>query len=285
MSTSPLANTVTAEASSKPTDQDLTLQNTLQNAGNRRSSIIDPRASDSRRQSSNAALLGGDNADENIRLRWDEANLYLTEQEKSSTMKINEPKTPYAKRYEPEEDEEEMRTLDAQDLKVDELDQVREGRRSREAEIPGLDIGEPEEDLTLTSSIEDDRIDRTRSASGSGERSGSGSLGRSGSVKGEKSVVVDDEAPDGKGHDGNIRHKDFEEMRKKHYEMKDIKGLLGQVLPISYYIQNKLIGMTGILQKSSRQWTRMRTSHLHLYRSSTRNSSTAHSGRSAVYLP
>lgn len=187
---------------------------------------MDPRASDSRRQSGNAGLLGGDNADENIRLRWDEANLYLTEQEKSSTMKINEPKTPYAKRYEPEEDEEEMRTLDAQDLKVDELDQVREGRRSlrtRDAEIPGLDIGEPEEDVSFTGGIEDDRIERTRSA----ERSGSGSLGRSGSVKGEKSVVVDDEAPDGKGHDGNIRHKDFEEMRKKHYEMKDIKGLLG----------------------------------------------------------
>ena len=191
---------------------------------------MDPRVSDSRRQSSNAGLLGDDNGDENIRLRWDEANLYLTEQEKSSTMKINEPKTPYAKRYEPEEDEEEMRTLDAQDLKVDELDQVREGRRSqrtRDAEIPGLDIGEPEEDVSWTGGIEDDRIERTRSASGSAERSGSGSLGRSGSVKGEKSVVVDDEAPDGKGHDGNIRHKDFEEMRKKHYEMKDIKGLLG----------------------------------------------------------
>ena len=191
---------------------------------------MDPRASVSRRQSSTAGLVGGDNGDENIRLRWDEANLYLTEQEKSSTMKINEPKTPYAKRYEPEEDEEEMRTLDAQDLKVDELDKVREGRRSqrtREAEIPGLDIGEPEEDVSSTGGIEDDRIERTRSASGSGERSGSSSLGRSGSVKGEKSVVVDDEAPDGKVHDGNVRHKDFEEMRKKHYEMKDIKGLLG----------------------------------------------------------
>ena len=188
---------------------------------------MDPRASNSRRQSSNVGLLGGENADENIRLRWDEANLYLTEQEKSSTMKINEPKTPYAKRYEPEEDEEEMRTLDAQDLKVDELDQVREGRRSREAEIPGLDIGEPEEEVSLTGGVEDDRIDRSRSANASADRSGSSSHGRSGSVKGEKSVVVDDEAPDGKGHDGNIRHKDFEEMRKKHYEMKDIKGLLG----------------------------------------------------------
>lgn len=191
---------------------------------------MDPRASVSRRQSSNTGLLGSEAGDENMRLRWDEANLYLTEQEKSSTMKIDEPKTPYAKRYEPEDDEDEMRMLEAQNLKVDELDQVREGRqaqRTKEAEIPGLDIGEPEEDVSLTGGVEDDRIERIRSAGGSAERSGSGSLGRSGSVKGEKSVVVDDEAPDGKGHDGMVRHKDFEEMRKKHYEMKDVKGLLG----------------------------------------------------------
>lgn len=191
---------------------------------------MDPRANVSRRLSSNAGLPSSENADENMRLRWDEANLYLTEQEKSSTMKIDEPKTPYAKRYEPEEDEDEMRTLDAQELKVDELDKVREGRRAlrtKEAEIPGLDIGEPEEDVSLTGRDEDDRIERIRSASGSAERSGSGSLGRSGSLKGEKSVVVDSEAPDGKGHDGIVRHKDFEEMRKKHYEMKDVKGLLG----------------------------------------------------------
>ena len=230
MSTSPFANTVTAPATSKIPEQDLTLQNTLQNAGHRRNSSIDPRANISRRLSSNAGLPGGENADENVRLRWDEANLYLTEQEKSSTMKINEPKTPYAKRYEPDEDEDEMRTLDAQELKVDELDKVREGRRAqrtKEAEIPGLDIGEPEEDVSLTSAEENARIERIRSASRSDERSGSSSLGRSGSLKGEKSVVVDDEAPDGKGHDGIVRHKDFEEMRKKHYEMKDVKGLLG----------------------------------------------------------
>ena len=145
-------------------------------------------------------------------------------------MKIDEPKTPYAKRYEPDEDEDEMRTLDAQELQVDELDKVREGRRAqrtREAEIPGLDIGEPEEDVSLAGGEEDGRIERIRSASASVERSGSASLGRSGSLKGEKSVVVDDEAPDGKGHDGIVRHKDFEEMRKKHYEMKEVKGLLG----------------------------------------------------------
>ena len=173
----------------------------------------------SRRQSTNPGVPV-DFSDE-PRLKWDEANLYLTEQEKSSTMKIDEPKTPYTKRYEPEEDEEEMRMLDAQELMVDEFDKVRAGgsasggsrpaRPTRDTDIPGLELGEPEEAL--------------RGSPGDGGR-----ILRSGSVKGEKSVVVDPEA-DGeavkKDHDGNIRHKEFEELRKKHYEMKDIKGLLG----------------------------------------------------------
>ena len=47
-----------------------------------------------------------------MRLKWDEANLYLTEQEKNSTMKIDEPKTPYAKHYDPADDEDEVRMLD-----------------------------------------------------------------------------------------------------------------------------------------------------------------------------
>ena len=111
---------------------------------------------------------------------------------------------------------------------VDELDKAREGRtakRTKEAEIPGLDIGEPEEDVEFTGKDESERIERSESAGG---------LGRSGSLKGEKTVVVDAEAPDGKGHDGTVRHKDFEEMRKKHYEMKDVKGLLGYVSSFLY---------------------------------------------------
>ncbi|KAL2055128.1 hypothetical protein ABVK25_004466 [Lepraria finkii] len=91
-------------------------------------------------------------------------------------------------------------------------------RRTREAEIPGLDIGEPEDDVSYVGRDEADSAQRSDSGSG---------LGRSGSVKGEKTVVVDPEAPDGKGHDGTVRHRDFEEMRKRHYEMKDVKGLLG----------------------------------------------------------
>jgi len=198
----------------------------MQNAGHRRNSSQNPRASVSRRQSTNPAFDDTE-ADNNMRLKWDEVNLYLTEQQKSSTMKIDEPKTPYAKHYEPEEDEDQMRTLDAQDLVVDELDKVREGRsaqRTREAEIPGLDIGEPEEGVSAMEGATGDEGRIQRSSSGGSQ---SGGLGRSGSIRGEKTVVVDPEAPDGKGHDGNVRHKDFEEMRKKHYEMKDVKGLLG----------------------------------------------------------
>lgn len=132
-------------------------------------------------------------------------------------MKIDEPKTPYAKRYEPDEDEDEMCTLDAEDLIVDELDKARGGGRSRtrEAEIPGLILGEPEiptEDMT-------DAID-------------TGRISRSSSLKGEKQVVVDPSAAEGGEHDGVVRHKEFEEMRKKHYEMKEVKGLLGYAFPL-----------------------------------------------------
>lgn len=145
----------------------------------------------------------------NPRLKWDEANLYLTEQEKSSTMKITEPKTPYANRYDPDEDEDELRTLDANEIVVDEYDRIGGGRsRTRDNEIPGLTLGEPE---IPSEDIPDER----------------NRIERSPSVKGEKQVVVDPSAEDDADHDGKIRHKEFEEMRKKHYEMKDVKGLLG----------------------------------------------------------
>ena len=134
-------------------------------------------------------------------------------------MKIDEPKTPYAKRYEPEEDDEEMRTLDAADLKVDELDQVGGRPRTRESEIPGLELGDPEDYPELQD--QRDRISRSSSSSG----------------KGDKQVVVnptDDEGAHGENvglsAEERAKHKKFEEMRKKHYEMKDVKGLLGCVL-------------------------------------------------------
>lgn len=175
----------------------------------------------------------------NPRLKWDEANLYLAEQGKTSTMKINEPKTPYAKRYEPSEDEEEMRTLDAEELVVDELDRVEGavdgGERSsfrtttRDSEIPGLTLGEPE---IPSEALPDQR----------------GRIHRSSSAKGEKQVVMETSGgEDDREHDGTVRHKEFEEMRKKHYEMGDVKGLLRRYDHFSFFLSLYLSFFRSIL--------------------------------------
>lgn len=154
----------------------------------------------------------GNNNDGEMRLKWDEANLYLTEQEKSSTMKIDEPKTPYAAHYDPQEDEDEMRALDAKDLVVDELDAARHPekhhRMAREDDIPGLELGEPEEALPTA-------IERTPS----GDK--------------RKEVHVRDAEEKRKAENVGIsqeereKHKRFEEMRKRHYEMREVAHHLG----------------------------------------------------------
>ena len=135
-----------------------------------------------------------------MRLKWDEANLYLTEQEKNSTMKIDEPKTPYAKHYDPTEDEDELRTLDAQDIIVDELDlksPSKVSRSTKEDEIPGLSLGEPEEAVP------------------------------EGEEHREKAVHVAGEEHVGLSQEEQEKHRKFEELRKKHYEMKNVASLLG----------------------------------------------------------
>ena len=208
-----------------PDEKEITLQNTLQNAGRRRSSVEGPhRQPPSRRHS---AVSGqGTSEDPNQRLKWDEANLYLAEQNKTATMKITEPKTPYAKQYDPTEDdtemvdEEEDPSIDVKDIVVDEKEKYdsmkkkRAGNRTRESEIPGLDIGEPEEAVDALE--EDDRIYRSDSRSNSGS--------------GEKHVSVGEAEAETVGMPTSEeleKHKKFEELRKRHYEMKDIKGLLG----------------------------------------------------------
>ncbi|KAL5355389.1 hypothetical protein BJX96DRAFT_141215 [Aspergillus floccosus] len=212
--------------------KELTLQNTLQNAGRRRSSSG---AVSGRRQS--LASAHGQRADENSpRLKWDEANLYLTEQEKTAKMKIDEPKTPYAPHYDPAEDEEEMRLaeeaeeslIDAQGVVVDELDRSTKAKKPMaEEEIPDLELGEPEEALAAgVGGASGERIVRARSLS-------------SDSGKGDRHVVV------GTGVDGGLaagggddadhlltpeqaraKHEQFERRRRQHYEMRNIKELL-----------------------------------------------------------
>ncbi|VVT57188.1 uncharacterized protein SAPINGB_P005578 [Magnusiomyces paraingens] len=72
-------------------------------------------------------------------LKWDEVNLYLTEQEKNATMKITEPKTPYqshagSTEYYKEDDDD---LLDGEE---------------------GLILGEPELPVQSDATIENDRI-------------------------------------------------------------------------------------------------------------------------------
>ena len=187
-------------------EKEIVLENTLRNAGpaaHRRSSS-NPRGPGSRRQSSTSVQ-----ADENSpRLKWDEANLYLTEQQRDSTMKITEPKTPYAKQYDPAEDEEEVEMLNAEELQVDELDKPK-SRKPRIDDIPEFDLGEPELEA-----------------------------GNQHTPESEKRVMVEPDADGEAGHhhgeefphmtpEEREKHRKFEEMRKKHYEMKDVKNLLG----------------------------------------------------------
>jgi len=195
--------------------------NTELNAGNgHRRNSSNPLASISRRQSSQSsgsgAVADGEQDESGMRLKWDEANLYLNEGQMGGKMKIDEPKTPFVHNYDAMEEDDEVENINAQDLAVDELDMNKakprarqaSGTRTRESDIPGLDLGEPEmEPLARRES------------------------------DGERRVQVDKESKDDEGRHGEQqenmsseeleKHKKFEEMRKKHYEMKNIKNLLG----------------------------------------------------------
>lgn len=155
-----------------------------------------------RRASTASSVADQDNSQ---RLKWDEANLYLTEQERSATMKIDEPKTPFVKHYDPTEDEDEIRRLDKEELEERAL--TSRLSNSKEEDIPGLELGEPEEDVP---EVEYDE-DHARN-------------------KAEKAVHVDTDALSenvGMSSEEREKHRKFEEMRKKHYQMKEVAGLLG----------------------------------------------------------
>lgn len=193
-------------------EKEITQMNTELNAGNgHRRNSSNPRGSVSRRQSS-TSNVDAVHDENNMRLKWDEANLYLNEGQMGGKMKIDEPKTPFVHQYNPLEDEEETSTLNASELAVDELDMEKQKhppRKARESDIPGLDLGEPEMESSRRESDGDRRV----------------------------TVETDDMDVDG-GHHGEEReedmsreerdkHKKFEQMRKKHYEMSNVKDLLG----------------------------------------------------------
>ncbi|KAK6333808.1 hypothetical protein TWF730_003991 [Orbilia blumenaviensis] len=260
--TGPSPHSVTLPEPEHPNtvDKDLTIQNTLQNAGRRRSSSFLGRSnsSSSRRQSlqsrsnSTSSAPGDPDDSDSPQLKWDEANLYLNEQQKSSTMKITEPKTPYAKTYDPLEDAAEIQRLEAEEaagleesatadgdipvqlldaskLDVDELDKAQGKDHSggsgpeligtkprglfKDDEIPGLDIGEPEEDL-----------DTLKHKNLSGKQVVLEDDGKHGGD--DREDEVDEVVGEGEESESK-KHKKFMELRKRHYEMKDVKGLLG----------------------------------------------------------
>jgi protein phosphatase inhibitor 2 len=207
--------------------KELTLQNTLQNAGRRRSSSTTRPGTNARRQSSVSAH------DENEpRLKWDEANLYLTEQEKTAKMKIDEPKTPYAPHYDPREDDELIRMDEAQDslldangIVVDELEKNKTGAHRKafsEEEIPDLELGEPEDSLPDTSN--DPRVFRDRSMSTDSHKSERHV--HVGGVGDENGTDAPADDPLLSPEEAREKHAHFEEQRKKHYEMRNIKELL-----------------------------------------------------------
>ncbi|RAL07291.1 PP1-complex regulatory subunit GLC8 [Aspergillus homomorphus CBS 101889] len=208
--------------------KELTLQNTLQNAGRRRSSSNTRPGSSSRRQS--LAHIHGHPEENSPRLKWDEANLYLTEQEKTAKMKIDEPKTPFAPHYDPAEDEDELEAedtlIDAQGVVVDELDKTMKApkRAVAEDEIPELELGEPEESFAGDAHVGvNDRIVRERSLSNESHRSNKHVVVGAGEANGDSQL-----GPDGliTSHEAAEKHRQFEQHRKKHYEMRNIKELL-----------------------------------------------------------
>lgn len=114
--------------------------------------------------------------DDNAGIKWDEANIYLSEQEKSSTMKIDEPKTPFqgavgdSEYYLPDEEEEELIGQE-------------------------FSLGEPEIDAKYDATIQNNRIEKTI----------------------EEKEEQEEQEPEPSAEE---RHRRFDEMRKKHYQMK-----------------------------------------------------------------
>jgi len=121
-------------------------------------------------------------------LKWDELNLYKTEQEKSSTMKIDEPKTPYELGFNPKGE------YYRDDDEEDELNGTED--------IPNFELGESEFD-TLK---EKNKIESLHG----------GEVIKDEGEDGDEEEEEEEEVP----LTAEERHKRFEELRKAHYHLR-----------------------------------------------------------------
>ncbi|KAH8775275.1 hypothetical protein F5883DRAFT_545603 [Diaporthe sp. PMI_573] len=198
-------------------EKEVTIQNTQINAGHRRSSSA-ARPIGSRRQSSRTPSVTDPSEEADPRIKWDEANLYLTEQERTSTMKITEPKTPYAKHYDPAEDPSDDDDINApgdgtSGLNIRKRKEAshHSGRSQNEDDIPGLSLGEPEEAVP---DVPADEVELKHQHRGSGS-----------AVHIDNATTQGDEA--GLSPEEAEKHRRFEELRKKHYKMTSVVHTLG----------------------------------------------------------
>lgn len=133
-------------------------------------------------------------------------------------MKITEPKTPFAKSYDPLEDpsddDEIMGEGLGESVTGDTYFQTGPAQRSlrREESIPNLDLGEPEEGLPASRlSPQKEDGDHRHVAVHVDNAAG----------------LDDDDETAGMSPEEREKHRRFEELRKKHYEMRNAVQLLG----------------------------------------------------------
>lgn len=176
-------------------DRSTVLENTLKNAALRE-------AGDSFRKESSNDKTNGDANDkltersssEEERLKWDEANLYLTEQEKTAKMKIDEPKTPF------------QGPVGSNEYYLPDDDIV-----SAPGEEPDdFSLGEPEYPEDKDSTIQNDRIIPANEDEDVDDEEQDDDDDEDDQDKGER---LQDLSPEEK-------HRRFEQMRKEHYLMK-----------------------------------------------------------------
>lgn len=144
-------------------------------------------------------------------------------------MKITEPKTPfqYGDNAMDDEEEEEDVSIDPRFVNVDEVDMARNKpgsgsqvpKRSRESEIPGLELGEAE-DTSAGAELDDDRVVRNNSLSRDSSKEKHVSVGGDSDSHIHEQVGMPTR-------EEQEKHKKFEEQRKRHYEMRNVKDMLG----------------------------------------------------------